>query len=234
MPIFRSALISRRPGLDEAAFRDHWIRVHGDLASRLPGVGTYRQNHIVERLYEDASVPVQSIDGVSQLAFDSIAAMEQSDASPQYAKVKADIPFFQGAITILVLESEVLHAGAGGQPGDPGAKLLWLSTRRAGVAPKGVRQRWLGQARQTLADLTADLPGVRRHVQNFVVDRSHPVHAGVPAGDAGAVETVTEMWFDSADALRAAVHSEAGRRLIHADPMLRPFAVYRIVEIHII
>ncbi len=230
MPIFRSALISRRPGLDEAAFRDHWVRIHGDLASRLPGVGTYRQNHIVERFHEDASVPVQPIDGLSQLAFDSIAAMERSDASPECAKVKADIPLFQGAITILVLESEVLLAGAGGQAGGNGAKLLWLSTRRPGVRPDGLRQRWLERARQT----PTGPPGVRRHVQNFVVDRSHPVHAGVPAGDAGAIETVTEMWFDSAEALRAAVRSEAGHRLIHADPVLQPFAVYRIEEVHII
>src|SRR5690606_20498341 len=89
MTIYRSALINRREGLSEAQFRKHWITVHGELASHLPGVGTYRQNHIAERFHEARDVPVQAIDGISQLSFDSVAAMQVSDASPEYAKVKA-------------------------------------------------------------------------------------------------------------------------------------------------
>ncbi len=232
MTVYRSALISRRPGMDEAAFRDHWIRVHGRLASRLPGVGSYRQNHILERFHEARGMPVQAIDGLSQLAFDSIAAMEVSDASPEYAQVKADIPLFQGGITILVLRAEPLF---GDRDEDrrraaPGAKLVWLSTRRPGVPAEGLAGRWLDQAREA----GRPVPGAWRHVQNFVIDRSHPVHAGVPAGSAEAVETVSEMWFDDAQALRAAVAGEAGRRLIHGDPLLAPIAAYRIEEIDII
>ena len=229
MTIYRSALINRRPGLSEAEFRDHWIRIHGTLASRLPGVGAYRQNHIAERFFETRDVPVQSIDGISQLAFDSIEAMERSDASAEYAAVKADIPLFQGGITILVLESRELLAPTAGAAESP-AKLLWLSTRRTGVPAAGFMERSLAASH----DLVRQVPGVRRCVQNLVVDRSHPVHAGVPAGDAGAVETLTEMWFDDVEALRAAVASEAGRRLIHGHPGLSPFAVYRIEEVHII
>jgi uncharacterized protein (TIGR02118 family) len=229
MTIYRSALINRRSGLGEAEFRDHWIRIHGALASRLPGVGTYRQNHIIERLHEARDVPVQAIDGISQLAFDSIPAMEASDASPEYAQVKSDIPLFQGGITILVLHAHELLATDVERARHP-AKLLWLSTRRPGVSASDLEARW----QESSALLGRDVPGVRRHVQNFVVDRSHPVHAGVPAGDAGAVDALSEMWFDDADALRAAVRSEAGHRLIHADPVLAPIAVYRIEEIHII
>lgn len=225
MTIYRSALINRRPGLSETAFREHWIRIHGTLASRLPGVGTYRQNHVAERLHESREMPVQAIDGISQLAFDSIAAMERSDASPEYAAVKADIPLFQGGITILVLEAHELLAGRAGP-----AKLLWLSTRRLGVRAEGLTERCLEAAGKS----GAEVPGARRHVHNVVVDRSHPVHAGVPAGDAGALEALSEMWFDDADALRTAMHSDAGQRLIYSHPLLAPIAVYRIEEVHII
>lgn len=227
--IYRSALINRRRGLGEAEFRDHWIRIHGGLASRLPGVGTYRQNHIVERFLEVRDMPVQVIDGISQLAFPSIAAMEASDASPEYAAVKADIPKFQGGITILVLEAHELATAPDGVRRQQ-AKLLWLSTLRTGVPEQGLKERWLRTARG--ADALP--PGATRYVQNFVIDHGHPVHAGVPAGDAGAVQTLTEMWFDDVDALRAAVASEAGCRLIHQDPLLLPIAVYRIEEVHII
>lgn len=97
--IYRCALINRRPGLDAAAYRKHWIEVHGALAARLPGLGTYRQTHIAERLFEVPDAPVQAIDGVSQLSFESVAHMERSDRSPEYAAVKLDIPKFQGGIT---------------------------------------------------------------------------------------------------------------------------------------
>lgn len=230
MTIYRSALISRREGLGESEFREHWIHIHGGLASHLPGVGTYRQNHIAERIHEAAGVPVQAIDGISQLAFDSIAAMEISDASPEYARVKADIPLFQGGITILVLQAERLFGSEGLGHGQHPAKLLWLSTRRAGVPADDLRARWLRES----GPAGAAVPGARRQVQNFVVDRSHPVHAGVPAGSADAVDTLTELWFDDVASLRAGLASPAGRRLVHGDPLLAPIAVYRIEEIHII
>jgi uncharacterized protein (TIGR02118 family) len=224
MTIYRSALISRRPGISESEFREHWIRVHGTLSSKLPGLGTYRQNHIVERFYEKLEPLVQAIDGISQLSFESVAAMEVSDASPEYAAVKADIPNFQGGITILVLESTEVSA----RPGRYDAKLLWVSTRRTDATGRSLQQQWLASPRDV-----PSLPGMGRFVQNFVVDRGHPVHAGVPAGDAAGVETLSEMWFESEDALRKAVDSDAGRRLIHDDPLLRPMAVYRIEEIRI-
>ncbi|WP_399677247.1 EthD family reductase [Xenophilus sp.] len=230
MTIYRSALISRREGLSEARFRDHWIRIHGELASHLPGVGTYRQNHIAERFHEAGDVPVQAIDGISQLAFDSIAAMEVSDASPEYARVKADIPLFQGGITILVLQAERLFGSERLERGRHPAKLLWLSTRRAGVPADGLQARWLRES----AAAGVAVPGARRQVQNFVVDRSHPVHAGVPAGSADAVEALSELWFDDVEALRAGLASPAGQRLVHGDPLLAPIAAYRIEEIHII
>lgn len=230
MTIYRSALISRRQGLGEAQFRDHWLRVHGALAARLPGLGTYRQNHILERFHEARDVPVQPVDGISQLAFDSIAAMEVSDASPEYAQVKADIPLFQGGITILVLQSERVFGSEVLEHGRHPAKLLWLSTRREGVPADGLRAQW----RRASAQAALDVPGAHRHVQNFVVDRGHPVHAGVPAGSADAVETLGEMWFDDAGALRAALASPAGQRLVHGDPLLRPIAVYRVEELRIV
>jgi len=226
MTIYRSALISRRPTLDEQQFHRHWIEVHGPLASRLPGVGSYRQNHIAERIHEATDTTVQTIDGVSQLAFDSIEAMERSDASPQYAAVKKDIALFQAEITVLVLEADELVAGD-----DRGeyAKLLWVSTQRASKPDPDLRSRWLSAHRGS----SFNVPGLRRYVQNFVVDRDHAVHAGIPAGDARGVEAVSEMWFDEPAALHAALASETGWRLVYGDELLRPVGVYRMEEIRI-
>ena len=85
MTIYRCGVFDRRPGLSDEQFRQHWINVHGALAKKLPGLGTYRQNHILERIYEADDSPVQAIDGISQLSFESVAHMVHSDASVEYA-----------------------------------------------------------------------------------------------------------------------------------------------------
>jgi len=222
--VYRCALFNRRADVTPAQFERHWIDVHGPLAARLPGLGTYRQNHIRERLYEAPNSPVQAIDGIAQLSFPSIAAMEVSDASAEYAACKLDIPRFQGGITILVIEADELMPG----PVAP-AKLMWVSTRRADVSPAGLRERWLAASRDA-----CKVPGARRFIQNFVVDRAHPVSAGVPSGDPSGAEVVGEMWFDDAAAARVALQSPAGRRLVFEDPLLAPVAVYRVQEVKIV
>lgn len=225
--IYRCGLFSRRPGLDDAAFRSHWREVHGPLAAKLPGLGSYRQNHLLERLYEAPDSPVQAIDGISQLSFDSVADMVRSDASPEYAACKLDIPKFQGGITILVIEPDELIPRSSGKPG---AKLIWVSTRRSGQAAEDLRARWLAAYRDT----GRDLPGVRGYTQNFVTDRGHPVAAGVPSGDASGAEAVSELWFDDAASARAVAASLAGQRLLHGDAVLRPVGIYLVEELHIV
>lgn len=225
--IYRSGVFSRRPGMDEAAFRDHWRNVHGPLAAKLPGLGTYRQNHIVERLYDMPDSPVQQIDGVSQLSFDSVAHMERSDASEEYQACKLDIPKFQGGITILVIEPDVLMPPGAGRHG---AKLIWVSTLRPGQPADQVRARWLA-ANQNAG---RDVPGLRGHFQNFVTDRGHPVAAGVPSGDASGAEAISEWWFDDMASARAASQSEAGRRGLHGDPMLAPVGIFLVEEVQIV
>ena len=227
MTIYRCGVFNRRPGLSDAQFRSHWIHVHGPLAKRLPGLGSYRQNHIIERLYEAADSPVQPIDGISQLSFPSVADMVKSDASPEYALCKEDIPKFQGGITVLVIEAdEVMPAlDAAAAP----AKLLWVSTRRVGHASEGLRGRWLDANRGA----GRDVPGARRFVQNFVTDRGHAVKTAAASGDPQGAEAVSELWFDDVAQLRAAVASEAGQRLLHGDAMLRPVGIYLMEELRI-
>lgn len=224
--IYRCGLFNRRPGLSDAQFRDHWLNVHGPLAAKLPGLGTYRQNHILERFHEMPGSPVQAIDGISQLSFESVAHMERSDASAEYAACKLDIPKFQGGITILVIESDQLIAR---QP-SAAAKLIWVSTRRAGIQSDGLRAKWIAAH----AGAGRDLLGVRGFVQNFVTDRGHPVAAGVPSGDASGAEAVSELWFDDAAAAREAARSAAGRRLLHDDPMLMPVGIYLVEEVRMV
>ncbi len=219
--IFRSGVFSRRDGITEAQFNEHWRKVHGELARHMPGVHRYLQNHIRERLFEVQPFPSHEVGGISQQWFDDIAAMERCERSPEYAAVKRDIPNFQGAITILVLEGQpVIDAPVP----DGAAKLLVLSRRRAqGDA--------LAQLRATAS--RAQAPGPLRYVQNFVVDNSHPVSADVPSGQV-PVDAMAELWFAGREQLRGWVESHAGRDFIHGQELLEPLAAYAVEEIRIV
>lgn len=221
--IFRSGVFSRREGLTEEQFGEHWRKVHGELASHMPGVHKYLQNHIRERLFEVAPFPDHPVDAISQQWFDDIAAMEACERSGEYAAVKRDIPKFQGAITILVLEGGPVID----KPAGDGAKLIVLSRFNAGA-----------QAPEVLAQLRASLaagaePGPLRYVQNFVVDRAHPVSANVPQGKV-PVDAMAELWFADRDTLHGWVESKAGRSFVHGQPLLQPLGMYAVEEIRIV
>ena len=129
---------------------------------------------------------------------------------------------------MLVLKSDEIMPKQGG--GDTPAKLVWVSTRRDGEASEGLRQRWLAANRNA----GREVPGARRFVPNFVTDRGHAVKTAALSGNPDGAETVSELWFDNEQQLQAAVASEAGRKLLHGDPLLRPVGIYRMEEVRIV
>jgi uncharacterized protein (TIGR02118 family) len=227
--IFRSGLFSRRAGLTPAQFGEHWFRVHGALASHMPGVHEYLQNHLRERLFELAPFPDHAVDGISQQWFDDVAAMERCERSDEYAAVKRDIPNMQGAITILVLAGETIFGvpprpPAGREPQGPAHKLVVLSRLRdAGVAA-------------TPGALAKALPriagGPLAYVQNVVVDRAHAVAAQVPSGKLPA-DAMAELFFEDPRQLREWWHGPAAQEFVHRHPLCEPLAAYAVEQVKI-
>ena len=208
--------------MGEQAFNEHWLRVHGELARHMPGVHRYLQNHVQERLHAIEPDPDHPVDAISQQWFDDIGAMERCERSDEYAAVKRDIPNFQGAITILVLqETPVIDA-----PASDAAKLLVLSRLRAGATT-------VADALPALRLAAGVAPAPLRYVQNFVVDKAHPVSANVPSGQV-PLDAMAELWFSNAAALRDWVRSDAGISFIHAQALLEPLYVLAVREICIV
>jgi uncharacterized protein (TIGR02118 family) len=82
-------VLYRRPDLTPQQFRLHLQEVHAPLASNLPGLRVYKQNHVVPDPKRNPSW-----DAIVELYFDDWAAMEAAWASPQGKASDADLPLF--------------------------------------------------------------------------------------------------------------------------------------------
>lgn len=91
-------------------------------------------------------------------------------------------------------------------------KTLSLLTRR----PEPTHEQFVRHWVDIHAPLAHAVPGVRRYVQNHIVDERH--RPDIPTTDV-EVDGVAELWFDDRDAMaRANASPEAAR--LHADGAL--------------
>ncbi len=107
----RISTLKRRPDLTEAAFRHEW-RVHADHVRRMPGIGGYRQNVVVERervkgqRCDYAELP---IDGIVELWFADAETLDAAFASPAGQVTMAHAKTFLSEITaFLVTERRIV------------------------------------------------------------------------------------------------------------------------------
>jgi uncharacterized protein (TIGR02118 family) len=81
------AFLNRLPGTPRSAFQQYWRDRHGPIASRVPGLRKYVQNHT----FGDGDAPY---DGIAQTWFDGLDAMRASAPSDELARTRADEPNF--------------------------------------------------------------------------------------------------------------------------------------------
>lgn len=96
--------VNRRLSVELAAFRRHWIDVHGPLASTIPSILRYEQNHIILESYSEKNQP--RYDGLAMTWFKSTAAMREGAETDAYAKTRADEANFlpDGHLPIIIVK----------------------------------------------------------------------------------------------------------------------------------
>jgi uncharacterized protein (TIGR02118 family) len=104
-------LLERRPDLSPAEFQQHWREVHAPLVLKLPGVLRYVQGRPVSSGHKQQST---GYDGVAEVWYESLAAMQMTLASAEYQQLLADEPNFMGrstqeAIFLVVEEDQILE-----------------------------------------------------------------------------------------------------------------------------
>ncbi len=83
-------VVRRKPDWTFEKFRDYFVRVHGPLALKIPGLRRYQQNFPV---FDPKRKP-PGWDSVVELYFDDKDAMEAAWATPEGQTATADLDIF--------------------------------------------------------------------------------------------------------------------------------------------
>jgi uncharacterized protein (TIGR02118 family) len=102
--------VNRRPGMSLAPFQSYWREVHGPIASKIPVLRRYEQNHVMATAYAaDANPPY---DGLAITWFESTADMKRGTTTPEYAATRADEANFlpDGHLPIIITREHAIVA----------------------------------------------------------------------------------------------------------------------------
>ena len=219
----RMGLLNKHADWSTEQFRTYWREEHSKLASQLPGLLAYQQNHVTDTAQRGISYKrgPESVDGISQLWFDDSTRMEGAFLAELGAKLVEDENHFIGHLRIVTAEPlEVI------KPPPSGAALKRMSflRRRADVTPEVFAHEW----REVHSALVKTLPGVLGYRQNLITHRESPKghvvdYAGLP------MDGIVELWFENTETLNAAFASPQGvKTMQHATTFIDEITTFLV------
>jgi uncharacterized protein (TIGR02118 family) len=106
------SLMQRRHDVTLAAFRRHWLDVHGPLVCRFAALRHYVQHHVIASPAMNALAQHMRIDGFPILWFDNNADRQRAHHSPEMAACNIDSRSFIGAVSRVICEPRVVLSQA--------------------------------------------------------------------------------------------------------------------------
>lgn len=106
------ALLTRKDGMSREEFLRHWVDDHAPMALSVPGLRRYVLSLIVGEPSR-SDIPDQKItaDGIAELWYDDMAAMQRAIESPEMKTLRAHGAIFIGQIKMFLTEEKVIIAG---------------------------------------------------------------------------------------------------------------------------
>lgn len=102
------SLMRKRDDVTLAAFRRHWLDVHGPLVSAFPALRRYVQDHVIASSATNGPARLMRIDGFPILFFDNDADRLRAHQSPEMAACNVDSRAFIGAVSRVICEPAVI------------------------------------------------------------------------------------------------------------------------------
>jgi uncharacterized protein (TIGR02118 family) len=162
----------------------------------------HTQSH---RIPYDGSI--SSYDGEAEVLIDSIDALAELRKSPEF--IDGALADERNFIDLKRVEWMATrdHVIVDGPTGGSLIKGIYQLKRMAGMSLDEFRKYWI----DVHGGLGSKLPGLRRYVQSHLIDEAYMY--AEPRYDG-----VAQLWFDSADAMRAAFESPQGKALAADGP----------------
>lgn len=201
--IIRSGLIRNRDGVDFDTFTTHWQNIHGPLVKKIVGLRAYRQNHILERIIQSEDAALHRVDGISQLYFDDVDAMNAAMASPEQEACIADLKGFLSDVTLLIQDQGKLRT--------IGPKSITFSTKLL-ILLKGKIAFLDALARDVHQAIEASGQAGQMRL-NPIIARNVTVDKGISAG-AQIVDAVLEIWMSEASTALTLLRGEHASRIV--------------------
>jgi uncharacterized protein (TIGR02118 family) len=204
--------ITRKETLDEAAFHRYWRETHGPIAGRIKQLRMYVQSHRISYAGSNSSY-----DGEAEVLIDSLSVLAEMRKSPEYLDgALADERNFIDLTRVEWMATQD-HVIVEGPTGSQLVKGVYQLKRRDGMSLDDFRKYWI----EVHGNLGSKLPGLRRYVQSHLVDEAY-LYAR-PHFDG-----VAQLWFDDADAMRAAFESQQGKALALDGPKFIDMSALRV------
>lgn len=103
------SLLVRKEGITHQEFVDHWVNVHAPLAHAVPGLRRYVLTHVLaERTRPDIPSIGGEIDGIAELWYDDLEAMQRANDSPEAKRLHADGATFIGKIKAFTTREQTI------------------------------------------------------------------------------------------------------------------------------
>lgn len=186
-----------RPGMSVEEFQRYWVDVHAvQFASKIPQIRKY---------LIDTTIPFElggtdpRWGGVAEIWLANEEEQLASLQTPEFLQgARLDEPTWAAFWQTLVLDTDAheLLPGPDLVPDPSRVKLIMLVKRQEGTSLADFREHSLG----THGELALELPGLRRYLQGHTRDGAYGIGEAV-------LDAAYQLWFDDADALRAALAS---------------------------
>jgi uncharacterized protein (TIGR02118 family) len=226
--LVRIGLLKKKRDWDANRFRRHWLDRHGPLARQLPGLSGYVQNHVVQHPHSraDPARGTEEFDGFSQLWFEDDSAARIAISSDLGRSLVADEGHFIGDLQIVLAEQNPVVTPAEDRRL---VKFMALLKRRSDVTADHFKNDWA----DAQASLINKIRNVRGYRQNLIIERQFP--KGTPVGyDRLPIDGISELWFDSVDALEEGFASSEGQLAVrHARELIAEVTAF-LVDSHVI
>ncbi len=174
-------------GVGIAAFRRHWLDVHGPLVCSFAGLRRYAQCHVIDTAATNQAARALGIDGFPILYFDHDADRGLAHGSAAMAACNIDSRLFIGAVSRVITEPVELIPPASSR-GRLSAIVLCPGGRDAAAMDDGLRA-------------VPRLRGLTR----YDVREQGPAPASTVPYLPVTVAGVFQLWFDSLIDLEAAM-----------------------------